>query len=91
MWLDLSGKDKNYNEHLVVHEFGHALGLGHEHQRSDFRDCVIPFLDETKMRKKLGDRYKDWERNDELDVDSATEYDPKSVMHYWSVCLVDTR
>ena len=88
MWLDLSGKDDNYNEYLVVHEFGHALGLGHEHQRSDFRACVIPFLDETKMHESLGGRYNDWDTDGKLDVRSATEYDPESVMHYWSVCLV---
>ena len=86
MWLDLSGKDDNYNEYLVVHEFGHALGLGHEHQRSDFRACIISFLDETKMRKRLKDRYEDWGNDDKLDINSATEYDSESVMHYWSVC-----
>ena len=71
----------------MVHEFGHALGLGHEHQRSDFRFCVIPFLDDAKMRKRLEKRYKDWEVDVQLDTENATEYDPQSVMHYWSVNL----
>ena len=26
----------DYNQHIVIHEFGHALGLEHEHQRSLF-------------------------------------------------------
>ena len=88
MWLDLSRKDDNYNEYLVVHEFGHALGLGHEHQRSDFQACIISFLDETKMRERLKNRYEDWGTDVKLDLNSATEYDPESVMHYWSVCLL---
>ena len=88
MWLDLSHKDDNYNEYLVVHEFGHALGLGHEHQRSDFRACIISFLDETKMSKKLQGRYKDWSTDVKLDINRATEYDPESVMHYWLVDLI---
>ena len=88
MWLDLSRKDDNYNEYLVVHEFGHALGLGHEHQRSDFRACIISFLDETKMRERLKNRYEDWGTDVKLDLNNATEYDPESVMHYWSVCLL---
>ena len=86
MWLDLSNKDAKYNDHLVVHEFGHALGLGHEQQRSDFRECVIPFLDEEKMKQRVTKaRYKDWEEdvNLELGEGKATEYDPESVMHYW--------
>ena len=51
MYLDLSGKNDNYNQFVVVHEFGHVLGLGHEHQRSDFRPCLIPYLDKTKMEQ----------------------------------------
>ena len=88
MWLDLSLKNDNYNEHLVVHEFGHALGLGHEHQRSDFQACIAYFLDETKMSKKLQGRYKDWSTDVKLDINGATEYDPESVMHYWLVGLI---
>ena len=84
MWLDLSSKITTYNDYLVVHEFGHALGLGHEHQRSDFRECVIPFLDEAKMRQRVTEkRYKEWDVDNNLDVENATEYDSKSVMHYW--------
>ena len=84
MWLDLSSKNATYNNYLVVHEFGHTLGLGHEHQRSDFRECVIPFLDEAKMRQRVtAERYKDWDVDNNLDVGKATEYDSKSVMHYW--------
>ena len=88
MWLDLSHPDKTYNDYVVVHEFGHALGLGHEHQRSDFRECIRPFLDEEMMRKSVTDeRYEDWEEDEEVDVENATPYDDKSVMHYWSVTV----
>ena len=34
---------------LVIHEFGHALGLCHEHQRHDFWKTVEPFMDTERM------------------------------------------
>ena len=86
MWLDLSGTDIAYKQYLVVHMFGHALGLGHEHQKSDFRVCISPFIDEAKMRQRVTEeRFKDWEADDQLDVGNAFNYDPDSVMHYWLV------
>ena len=83
MWLDLSRGDHRYKEHLVVHEFGHALGLGHEHQWSDFWECVKPYIDEKKLKKAVGNRLDDWMEDFDLDTEAATDYDSKSVMHYW--------
>ena len=34
---------------IVIHEFGHALGLEHEHQRSDFWDTVGECFDIGKI------------------------------------------
>ena len=84
-------------ESLVVHEFGHALGLEHEHQRSDFWDVVGRHIDMETMK---GDTFvnprqesddgksfgKDWfkllEGKKKLPEESMSEYDPDSIMHY---------
>ncbi len=51
MVLSLNGHTHYIQESLVIHEFGHALGLEHEHQRSDFWDILGKFLDIDEMMK----------------------------------------
>ncbi len=70
----------------VLHQFGHALGLEHEHQRSDFWDVVEPFIDIEYMKESVGGKRQfnvDWYiHNDAQTVNILSEYDPKSIMHY---------
>mgnify|MGYP001050912579 CR=1 FL=1 len=69
----------------VLHEFGHALGLLHEHQRGDRKEFKQAELF-AHLRATLGwddsmsaqEVYKTFT----LDPDSFTEYDPLSIMHY---------
>ena len=84
MWLDLS-EGGAYQEHVVVHEFGHTLGLEHEHQRSDFWEKVGPYLNIEQMKEdieKLGGKYKDY-KSKATTLSRKSVYDPDSVMHYW--------
>ena len=89
MWLDLNVSGDNYKKHLVIHQFGHALGLGHEHQRSDFWKHIRPYVDITEMKKDLGlAKYpeafsKNWDSDSQFKTGKCTAYDPYSIMHYW--------
>ena len=87
MWLDLSQGPDSYKKHLVIHEFGHALGLYHEHQRSDFWMHIEQYINKSRMKADLGISDSKFEQSyDKLKkMESAfhTEYDPDSVMHYW--------
>ena len=89
MRLDLSPQS-HYYKYTIRHEFGHALGLQHEHQHPDGPDQY----DEGKLREYLI-RYN---RVSEDDVDDQIfyqwkavksgevkegDYDKDSVMHYW--------
>ena len=100
MWLNLhsGGIDDGFKKYLVVHEFGHALGLGHEHQRSDFWRLLKPYLNEAAMKQHLssigvdgGDFEHEWRGCKKFPKGKSTPYDSESVMHYWyvSVCIND--
>lgn len=86
MKLDLNTNclDDGYKIHLIMHEFGHALGLLHEHQRSIFWKCIEPHTDLVVMKSHLGNRFADFEEiADSESGPNRTDYDPESIMHYW--------
>ena len=91
-WLDTT-EDYDFTEAsgkatVVIHEFGHCLGLIHEHSRSDANlDWNKPYV--TKL---LGGPPNNWSPSmcDEnifnaynLDQFNGSEYDSKSIMHYY--------
>ena len=99
MVLSLRGYNPDLQRSLVIHEFGHALGLEHEHQRSDFWEVLEKHLDTEKM---MADPFvnpsdsvpeegkaafgRDWGQKAKEQTSgkqASSEYDPESIMHYW--------
>lgn len=86
MSLSAPSKFKEINRHFIIHEFGHAIGLEHEHQHID-RNFD---LDEAATLEYCLKEYKLPEiscRIHMLSTVSAkdhyfSKYDPKSIMHY---------
>ncbi len=85
MNLTLKNFPPDYQRYLVIHEFGHVLGLQHEHQRSDFWNIGSKYLDLKKMERDCRMKFTDFV----VDIlqlsykgDMST-YDPDSIMHYW--------
>ena len=78
MTLNLSDQTcpEYFLKHLVIHEFGHALGLEHEDEQSDFWDVVKRFIDIENMKY---DHYIDFLLANEKAA--AYEYDSESIMH----------
>lgn len=78
MFLD---DDDAFDTRMILHEFGHALGLHHEHQR-----CVKDIeLNATEMAKHITDDER--LHRDFMDKLEATRidplpYEPLSVLHY---------
>ena len=89
MSLNLGIGDDSFKRHLILHEFGHALGLMHEHQRPEFKRAAEKFIDFSAMEDHLK-RMKfptiDWMPN-ENEYNQDKKYDPDSIMHYWYVWL----
>jgi len=90
MFLNLHGHTANLQKSIVIHEFGHALGLEHEHQRSDFWDNLEEFFDIKEMKKNLLHikAFKSlWYRRYNHAVNTVGKYDPNSIMHFRYVIL----
>ena len=92
MYLSLKGLPADFQKYLVIHEFGHALGLEHEHQRSDVWSVLKKHVNEGKMREdprlkgnqpKMGKAAYNLDWYKKKAGGDMSEYDPKSVMHYW--------
>lgn len=76
MYLNLSSGGNALKKHVVIHEFGHALGLIHEHQRPNIWVKIQKYIDPAKID---GDEI-DWKTED--GIGPFTDYDAKSIMHY---------
>ncbi|XP_064387238.1 uncharacterized protein LOC135335603 isoform X4 [Halichondria panicea] len=97
MVLNLYRMTKALQRSIVIHEFGHALGLYHEHQRSDFWDVLESKDKDNQYRFIIGiDQMKTGDggncnpavdavfRDDNAPLESQkSSYDPDSIMHYW--------
>ncbi len=95
MVLNLYGMTKADQKSMVIHEFGHVLGLGHEHQRSDFWDVLESKNEDLeyrfiigKRRMKSGDgghckRACDAMFRAKKEIMTVTEYNSESIMHFW--------
>jgi hypothetical protein len=86
-WLD---KDDDFSGTgaVVIHEFGHAIGLIHEHSRGD---SVLNWNKEY-VYNSLAAPPNNWSRQmvdqqifnaQEYDSSNSSEYDPQSIMHYY--------
>ena len=78
---------KNTNGSVIIHEFGHALGMVHEHQNPtggiqwneqavlNYFSGAPNYWDEEQIRFNVMDKY-------DSNLLNASQYDPKSIMLY---------
>lgn len=87
-WINRTESEESIKQ-VVLHEFGHALGLIHEHQHPEtpipwdtaavyayYRNTQKPPWDEEKVDNEIFTRYAATSLN-------YTEYDSHSIMHYY--------
>ena len=100
MILNLFGMSDAAQKSYVIHEFGHVLGLDHEHQRSRFWDVLaekdqkgdyrfIVGFENMKKKRSYGEPVCEQHLRkgwSEKEMNTTKPaYDPDSIMHYWYV------
>ena len=87
MSLNFRGMNEQETRAMVIHQFGHALGLGHALMRPEEWEDIKEYVDMEKMAMEshYEDRVdffeKEW-TGKELGDDVLVNYDEKSVMQY---------
>jgi predicted metal-dependent hydrolase len=91
MCLNLAKKPDEEVKYTVLHETGHALGFGHEHQHPKLGKCVFNednVIKDLKKNAKIKNAENFYKQNfeDEVQVwmskDQNYAFDPNSVMKY---------
>ena len=82
MTIGFKGGLNEFSAFTVLHEFGHALGLAHEHQHPE-NTLDLNF---EWIRKYYTERHEPWTAQSYVPLDSqivvTSPYDQASVMHY---------
>ena len=89
--LNVNGMRDEEKRSMVLHEFGHALGLDHEHQRSDFWEILeakdqqgsCKFIIGRELMLKNGACLQHFKETATFECHVRSAYDPTSIMHYW--------
>jgi len=94
--MGLGWLDENLQGGVVKHEFGHMIGLMHEHQRPDAKGAdKLDFVDSAVLTDFFKGPPNYWDDNMiennvfktfEYTTLNASVYDPKSIMHYILDC-----
>ena len=78
-------KDDYHKEATILHEFGHVLGLGHEHQHPEYLEVMKKFIDIDATMNCYGIEKPSFYREQYGKLNYTlvkTQYDPDSIMHY---------
>ena len=91
IWLNLSAPHDGYREYIVLHEFGHVLGLGHEHQMRQLAGALSKKATIDWLRRVCHMNEKDAKAKFKVDYEryswkgapkKGIKFDPWSVMCY---------